>query len=43
MPFLPFTGRATLRGLRDLFPTVAGVGILATVIVRWFHASWFGG
>jgi uncharacterized membrane protein len=42
-PFLPFTGRATVAGLRGLVPTVAAVGIAATIVVRWFHASWFGG
>jgi len=42
-PFLPFTGGASLRGLRELAPTVAGVGILVTVVLRYFHGSWFGG
>ena len=42
-PFLPFTGRETLRGLRELPPAVVAAGILATVIVRWFHPAWFGG
>lgn len=42
-PFLPFTGRETLRGLRELSPAVVGTGIVAAALVRWFHPSWFGG
>jgi len=42
-PFLPFTGRETLRGLRELSPIAVGVGVVAAVVIRWFHASWFGG
>jgi uncharacterized membrane protein len=42
-PFLPFTGRETLRGLRELSPMVVTVGLVVTVIVRWFHPRWFGG
>jgi len=42
-PFFPFTGRATLQGLRELFPVVAPVGIAVAIVVRHFHGSWFGG
>jgi uncharacterized membrane protein len=42
-PFLPFTGRETLRGLRELSPIALVVGIGLTVLIRYFHASWFGG
>ena len=42
-PFLPFTGRETLRGLRELSPAVVVTGIAAAAAVRWFHPSWFGG
>ena len=42
-PFLPFTGRETLRGLRELSPAVVAAGLLATAVVRWFHPTWFGG
>jgi uncharacterized membrane protein len=42
-PFLPFTGRSSLRGIRELLPTVAGLGIAVAVVVRHFHAAWFGG
>ena len=36
-PFFPFTGRETLRGIRELSPIVLGVGIGATIIVRYFQ------
>jgi len=42
-PFVPFTGGASAQGLRELSPVVVGLGILVTVVVRWFHALWFGG
>jgi len=42
-PFLHFTGRETLRGLRELSPAVLAAGIVLTAVVRWFHPSWFGG
>jgi uncharacterized membrane protein len=42
-PFFPFTGRDTLRGLRELSPIAVVVGIGLAVVVRWFHAAWFGG
>ena len=42
-PFLPFTGAATLQGMREISPAIIAAGILATIIVRYFHASWFGG
>ncbi len=42
-PFLPFTGRETLAGLRELPPVAVGVGLLLTVAVRWFHGPLFGG
>jgi uncharacterized membrane protein len=42
-PFLPFTGHDTLIGMRELSPVVVGLGIFVAVIVRYFHASWFGG
>ena len=41
-PFLPFTGRDTLRGLGEAMPA-AMLGVLVTVVVRYFHAAWFGG
>ena len=42
-PFLPFTGRSAVQGVRELVPTAAGLGILLAAIVRYFHGSWFGG
>jgi uncharacterized membrane protein len=42
-PFVPFTGRETLRGLRELSPVAVALGVAATVLVRHFHARWFGG
>jgi uncharacterized membrane protein len=42
-PFLPFTGRASFRGLRELFPAMAAVGVAVACVVRYFHSSWFGG
>lgn len=40
--FLPFAGPGGLRGLRESVPALAlGVGL--TVLLRAFHASWFGG
>ena len=42
-PFLPFTGSTTLQGLKELPPAVVVVGLALTVLVRYFHAAWFGG
>jgi uncharacterized membrane protein len=36
-PFLPFTGRETARGLRELPAAVVAAGIAATVVLRWIH------
>ena len=41
-PFLPFTGRETLRGLAEM-PVAVAVGIAATVLIRYFHPLIFGG
>jgi len=41
-PFLPFTGRETLQGLRELSPLAVALGVGATWLVRHFHARWFG-
>jgi uncharacterized membrane protein len=40
-PFFPFAGRESLRGLRELPPLALGLGVGATVLVRYFHAAWF--
>jgi uncharacterized membrane protein len=41
-PFLPFTGRETLAGLRELSPVAIAIGIALTAGLRWFHGSLFG-
>jgi uncharacterized membrane protein len=41
-PFLPLTGRETLRGLAESRVAVA-VGIAVTVLIRYFHQGIFGG
>ncbi len=40
-PFLPFTGRETLRGLRELSPLITAAGVGLAVLVRYFHPAWF--
>lgn len=42
-PFLPFTGRDTLSGLRELSPIAVVGGVLLTAGILYFHSSWFGG
>ena len=42
-PLIPFTGRSTLRGLRELSRPALALGIGATVLIRFFHADLFGG
>jgi uncharacterized membrane protein len=42
-PFVPFTGRETLLGLRELSPVAVVLGFALAFGVRWFHAGWFGG
>ena len=41
-PLIPFTGKRTLRGLRELSPIAYGLGIGLAVTFRYFHAQWFG-
>lgn len=41
-PFLPFTGRSTLRGLRELSPIALAVGVALTIALRWYHQPLFG-
>lgn len=40
-PFLPFTGRATLRGLRELPPLAIAIGVALTILLRWLHGPLF--
>lgn len=42
-PFFPFTGRDTLKGLRELSPIAVLGGLLLAAVVRFFHSAWFGG
>jgi uncharacterized membrane protein len=42
-PFLPFTGDATLQGIRELGPIVIIGGLGTTWLLRHFHPAWFGG
>ena len=41
-PFLPFTGRETLRGLRELPPLGVAIGVGLSVVLRVFHSTLFG-
>ena len=41
-PFLPFSGRQLLRGLREISPIALVVGLALTVGLRWFHSPLFG-
>jgi uncharacterized membrane protein len=40
-PFAPFTGRETLRGLREIPPLVIALGIALTAGLRWLHGPLF--
>jgi uncharacterized membrane protein len=42
-PFLPFTGGHVLQAIREMGPLLIGAGVVVTVVVRYFHSSWFGG
>ena len=42
-PFLPFTGRHTLRGLRELPLVAVAAALLVAITIRYFHGSLFGG
>jgi uncharacterized membrane protein len=39
-PFLPFTGRDSLRGLRELSKLALVIGIALAFAVRWAHRFW---
>ncbi len=42
-PFIPFTGRDTPRGLRELSPIAVIAGLVLTATILYFHSAWFGG
>jgi uncharacterized membrane protein len=41
-PLLPFTGRRTLAGLRDLDWRAVVGGVALALLVRHYHQAWFG-
>ncbi len=41
-PFVPFTGRETQRGLRELSRPAIVIGVLLTAVLRWLHGPLFG-
>ncbi len=41
-PFLPFTGRETLRGLREIPPLAVGIGVGLAVVFRLLHGPLWG-
>jgi uncharacterized membrane protein len=40
-PFLPFTGRETLRGLRELSPLAIPIGVALATVLRLLHGPLF--
>ena len=42
-PFIPFTGRDTARGLRELSPGAVLLGVGLAIAIRYFHARLLGG
>ena len=42
-PFLPFTGGRSIEGLRGMSRGVILLGVSTTLLLRHFHAVWFGG
>jgi len=40
-PFLPFAGRATARGLREMGPVPIAVGVALAAVFRWLHGPLF--
>lgn len=40
-PLIPFTGKRTMRGLKEISPIAYLLGITAAVVLRYFHAQWF--
>jgi uncharacterized membrane protein len=41
-PLIPFTGKRTLRGLKEISSFAYVLGIVLVVVLRYFHAQWFG-
>lgn len=42
-PLLPFAGRSTLRGLKEMSWLAVLIGLVVTWLVRRYHGAWFGG
>jgi len=42
-PFIPFTGRDTAKGLRELSPVAVLLGLGLAIAIRYFHARLLGG
>jgi uncharacterized membrane protein len=40
-PFIPFTGGGIVTGVREMGPLVIVLGVVVTIVVRYFHSSWF--
>lgn len=40
-PFVPFTGRESLRGLRELSLPAVAIGVALTAALRWLHGPLF--
>lgn len=41
-PFIPLTGKHTLRGLKSFSLRALAIGIAAAAMIRYFHTAWFG-
>jgi uncharacterized membrane protein len=41
-PFLPFTGRETWRGIREIGAVPLAVGVGVAIVLRWLHGPLFG-
>lgn len=40
-PFLPLTGKHTLRGVRNFPLRAVFAGLIVTAVIRYFHTAWF--
>jgi hypothetical protein len=39
---IPFTGKQTLRGIKELAPAAWVGGIVVACVIRYFHQTFFG-
>lgn len=42
-PLVPFTGRNTLQGIREISRPALVLGLVTTALIRYFHAAMFAG